>query len=181
MNGFKNVIGRLEVEDLGIERQYLVEPFRREHGVAHAERAGAVAGDRAAGLERIGRGLGAMERFEPVADRIGEHDQVLDPALIRQRPRAARDFHAVLFQMRRERIERRRVGNLPAVERRAFVFVGVDDDALLAVVHAQRQRAAALVDQLHAEKVGAVSRPILEVLGADTDIAQGVEMHRGVS
>ena len=83
--------------------------------------------------------------------------------------------------MRRKRIERRRVGNLPAVERRAFIFVGVDDDALLAVVHAQRQRATALVDQLHAEKVGAVNRPILEALGADTDIAQGVEMHRGVS
>ena len=120
--------------------------------MAHAERAGAEAGDRAAGLERIGRGLGAVEDFEPVADRVGEHDQVLDPALVGERARAARDLHAVVFQMRRERIERRRVGDLPAVERRAFVCVGVDDDALLAVVHAERERAAALVDQLHAEE-----------------------------
>ena len=82
--------------------------------------------------------------------------------------------------MRRERVERRGIGDFPAVERRALVLVAMNDDALLAVVHAQRERAAALVDQLHAEKTGAVSRPIVEILGADADIAQRVEIHRGL-
>ena len=77
--------------------------------------------------------------------------------------------------MRGERIERRGIGDFPAVERRPLVLAGMDDDALLAVVHAQRERAAALVDHLHAEKARAVGRPILDVLGADADIAQGIE------
>ena len=80
--------------------------------------------------------------------------------------------------MRGERIERRGVGDLPAVERRPLVLVGMHDDALLAIVHPQSQRAAALVDELHAEEPGAVVRPIVEVLGADADIAQRVEIHR---
>src|SRR5271170_7971115 len=81
--------------------------------------------------------------------------------------------------MRRERIERRRIGDFPAVERWAFVLVGVNDDALLAIVHTQSERAAALVDQLHAEESGAVLRPVIEVFGADADIAQRIEIHRG--
>ena len=176
----EDVVAQLEVEDVGVERHDLVEPLRREHGVAHAERAGAETGDRAAGLERIGGGLGAVEDFEPVADRVVEHDQVLDAALVGQRARAARDLDAGLFEMRRERVERGGVGDFPAVERRAFVLVGVDDDALLAVVHAQRERAAALVDHLHAEEAGAVGRPIVEILGADADISQRFEVHRAL-
>ena len=131
------------------------------------------------GLERVGRGFGAVKHFEPVADRIGENDQVLDAPLVGERARAARDFDAGFFEMRRQRVERGGVGDLPAVERRALVLVGMDDDALLPVVHAQSERAAALVDELHAEEAGAVSRPIVEILGADSDIAQRVEMHRG--
>ena len=173
------IIGQLEVEDFGIERQHVLNTFRRQHRVPHAERAGAEARDRAAGLERIGRDFGAVKRFEPVADRIGEYDQILDAAFVGERTRAARDLDVVVFQMRRQRIERRGIGDFPAVERRPLGLVAMDDDALLAVVHAQRERAAALVDQLHAEKAGAVSRPIVEILGADADISQSVEAHNG--
>src|SRR5262245_12950494 len=79
--------------------------------------------------------------------------------------------------MRGERIKRRGVGDLPAVERRALVLVGMDDDALLAVVHAQRQRATALIDELHAEKPRAIGGPIFQIPGADTDIAERIEIH----
>ena len=72
--------------------------FDVQHGVTHAERPGAEARDRAAGLERVGGGLGAMEDLEPVAERIGEHDQVLDAALVGERARAARDLHPGLLQ-----------------------------------------------------------------------------------
>ena len=44
------------------------------------------------------------------------------------------------FEPRRERVERRRVGGFPAEEIGAAFGVGVDDHALLAVVHAQRER-----------------------------------------
>ena len=58
--------------------------------------------------------------------------------------------------MRRKRVERRGIGDFPTVERRPLVLVGMNDDALLAIVHAQRERAAALVDHLHAEKARAI-------------------------
>ena len=79
--------------------------------------------------------------------------------------------------MRGKRIERRRIGHFPTVERRAVILVGMDDDALLAVVHAQRQRAAALIDKLHAKEPRAVGRPIFQVSRADTDIAERIEIH----
>jgi hypothetical protein len=47
----------------------------------------------------------------------------------------------------------------------------MDNNALLAVVHAQRQRAPGLFDQLHAEKVRAVRCPFAEIFGANADIA----------
>ena len=175
---FQDVVGRLEVEDLGIERHHVVEPLRGEHGMAHAERPGAEAGNGTAGLERIARNFGAMERFEPVADRIGKNDQILDAAFFGERTRTACDLDAVFLQTRGKRVERRGIGDFPAVERRPLVRVAMDDDALLAVVHAQRERAAALVDNLHAEKARAVIRPIVEILGADADIAERVEIHR---
>ena len=131
------------------------------------------------GLNGSAARLGAMECLEPVTDRIGKNDQVPDAAFLGQCAGSARHPDAVFFQMPSQFIERLGVGDFPAVERRAFVLVGMDDDALLAVVHAQRQRAAALVDKLHAEEIRAVTRPILEIFGADTDITQGVEVHRG--
>jgi hypothetical protein len=39
--------------------------------------------------------------------------------------------------MRGERIERRGVGHFPAEERNPFAAVGIDQDALLAVVHSE--------------------------------------------
>ena len=79
------IVAEPEAENIGVERHDVIEPLGREHGVAHAERAGAEAGDRAPGLERIGRDLGAVERLQPVADRIGKDDQILDAALVGQR------------------------------------------------------------------------------------------------
>ena len=147
-----------------IERQHVVDPLAVQHGVAHAERAGAEAGDRAAGLERIAGDFGAVKDFEPIADRIGKHDQVPDAAFVGERARAARQLEPWLFQMRGERIERRRIRHLPAEEARRVARVRMDHEALLAVVHAERERAAALVDQLHAEEPRAVGRPVFQVL-----------------
>ena len=43
-----------------------------------------------------------------------------------------------LLELRRERVERGGVRDFPAEEADAFAAVGIDDDALLAVVHAER-------------------------------------------
>ena len=72
LEGPQNIVAQPEAEDVGIERHDVIEPGRREYRVSHAERTGAEAGDGASRLERLGRELGAVERFEPVADRVGE-------------------------------------------------------------------------------------------------------------
>ena len=79
------VVAEMEAQDVAVERQHVVDLLAVEHGVAHAERAGAEAGDGAAGLERLGGGLGAVENFQPVAGGIVQHDQVADLALLGER------------------------------------------------------------------------------------------------
>src|SRR3954451_553630 len=79
--------------------------------------------------------------------------------------------------MRRELVERLGALDLPAVKGRAFALLGLHDDALLAVVHAEGQRVAAAVDELKAEKPGRVGAPVLELSGADPDIAKGLQIH----
>ena len=111
--------------------------FDVEHDVAEPERTGAETGDRAAGFEWLGGGFRAVENLKPVADRVGEHDQIPHPAFVGERAGAARDFDFVSLQMRGERFERRGVGHFPAEERNPFAAVGIDQDALLAVVHSE--------------------------------------------
>ena len=79
-------------------------------------------------------------------------------------------------EMRAEPVERRGVRHLPAEEADALAAVGIHDQALLAVVHAQRERRAAAVDRLQAEQPRAVARPVVDILGAQADIAQ--RLHR---
>src|SRR6516162_890918 len=173
------VVADLEFEDVLIERHHLGDALEMHHPVAHAERAGAEAGNVAAGLERIGGGLSAVEDFEPVAGGIVEHDQVFDVALAGKRARAARNLGAGRLDARRHRVERRGVGDLPAEEADALPAVGVDHEPLLAIIHAEGEARAALVDALQAEEVFAVARPVAQVLGANPDIAQRLDAHDG--
>src|SRR5262249_13623053 len=69
------------------------------------------------------------------------------------------------------------VGDLPAEEGDALPAVGVDHQALLAIVHAEGEARAALVDALQAEEIFAVARPVAHVLGANPDIAQRFDAH----
>src|ERR1700733_1690244 len=88
------IIRQPETEPVAIERHHPVDGFRRvdvENDVAEPQWPCAEAGDGAAGLERFGGGLGAMEKLEPVADRIVEHDEIFDVAFIGKRTRAGRD------------------------------------------------------------------------------------------
>src|SRR5712691_2641963 len=171
------IVAELELEDVLIERHHLGDALEMHHHVAHTERTGAEAGNVAAGLERIGGGLRAVEDFEPVAAGIVEHDQVLDVALAGERARAARNLGTGRLDARRHGVKRGGVGDLPAEEADALPAVGVDHEALLAIVHAEGETRAALVDALQAEEVLAVARPVADVLGANSDIAQRFDAH----
>ena len=123
---------------------------------------------------------GPWTDLEAVAERIGEHDQILDAALVGERARPAGDLHAGLLEPGGEPLERGGVRHLPAEEADALAAVLADHHALLAVVHAQRQALGALVDELHAQKFGAEARPVLERLGADADISETLNVHGGL-
>src|SRR6516162_8084209 len=114
-----------------------------------------------------------------VAGGIVEHDQVFDVAAAGKRARAARNLGAGRLDARRHRVERRGVGDLPAEEADALPAVGVDHEPLLAIIHAEGEARAALVDALQAEEVFAVARPVAQVLGANPDIAQRFDPHDG--
>src|ERR1044072_5033330 len=90
----ENVVAEREAEQVAGERQYVVEPLNREHRVAHAERTRAGARTAAPGTDRFSPTFAAAKRFEPVADRIGEYDQVFHAALLGEGVSAAHDLHA---------------------------------------------------------------------------------------
>ena len=50
----QHVVGEPEAEHVAIERHRVIDVVHVQHDVTHAERSGAEAGDRAAGLERLG-------------------------------------------------------------------------------------------------------------------------------
>ena len=175
--GLRVEIAQAEAEDIFVEVGDLVDALDMHDDVAEPERPGAETGDRAAGLERIGGDLAAMKNLDAVAERIAEHDQVLDVPLAGERARAARKRHACRFEASAERIERRTVGDFPAEELDARAAVVFDDHALLAVVHAKGNAGAAFVDKLKTQHARPVAAPIVEIGGVEADIAQRLRKH----
>src|SRR5262249_27942090 len=108
-----------------------------------------------------------------------EYDQVAHAALVGERAGAARHLNAGALELGSEAIERRRVGNFPAIEGRTFAAVLLHHDPLLAVVHAERERRAAAIDELHAEEAPAIGGPVLQAPRADANISQRLNGHRG--
>src|SRR6185437_11605232 len=91
--------------------------------------------------------LGAMKRLEPVAVRTMERDQAANVPRVRKRLRLCGDGDARGVEPRRQRIERRAIGDLPAEEARAVAKRAVDHHALLAVVHAESEQRIAVLNR----------------------------------
>ena len=126
------------------------------------------------GLNGSARRLSAVKKLEPIALRVVEHDQVFHVPLIGERARTVRDFDPCGFKARSKTVERRGVGHFPTEKADALAAIGIDDDALLAVVHPERQRRARLVDALQPEQTGAVARPIAQILGTHADVTESL-------
>ena len=131
------IVTKLEVEDIAVERHHLGDALKMHHDVAHSEGTGAKSGNVATGLERIAGALRTVENFEPVAAGIAEHDQVGNVPLAGERARAARDLGASRLDACRDLVESGGVRDLPAKEGDTLAAVGVDDEPLLAVIHAK--------------------------------------------
>jgi hypothetical protein len=87
------------------------------------------------------------------------------------------DFDAGGLDARRHRVERGGVRNLPTEKADALPAVGIDDEPLLAIIHAEGEARAGLVGALKAEELFAIARPVIHVLGANPDIAQCFDAH----
>src|SRR6516225_7963018 len=79
--------------------------------------------------------------------------------------------------MGRQGPERRGVGDFPAEEADSFAAIGMDHDALLAVIHAERERGARLIHALQAEQTGAIAGPVVQSFSANADITQRLRSH----
>ena len=109
-----------------------------------------------------------LARVQPAMHAAADGNRVVE---------AAATIDAVGVEVRGEGIEGGRVGDLPSEAMRGGIAVLLDDDALLAVVHAENQARTRALDELHAEQSGPVVRPVLEVVGPDSDIAERRERH----
>ena len=108
---------------------------------------------------------------------LGMGHAVLHAALVGKRARAARHYDALAFEPCRKALQRRCVRHLPAEERNAFAAILADHQPLLAVVHAESERAAAFVDELHPQELLAEVRPVFQRLGAHAEITESVDRH----
>jgi hypothetical protein len=118
-----------------------------------------------------------VEGFQPVAGGIDEGDERAHEALVGERGGFAPHRHAGPLQPCRQRIERRRVGHLPAKIALALGERAVHHQALLAVVHAERPHAPATVHRLHAEPFGGEIRPVIRLRAADAKVAERLDGH----
>src|SRR5205823_427053 len=197
LSGFQHrevVMPRIDVEEVDLERlhhvvaqpqpehvlikpQHVLDALDREHDVSHAERPSAEPGNGAARPERLDRGLGAVKSFEPVAEGIGERDELPDSARLGERLRLPLDAYPRSLEPRGEPVERHGIRDFPTEKAGPIRGVGLDEQPLAAVVHAQAQGQSAALDQLHAEKAFAETRPILEVAGAQPDVAERLQFH----
>src|SRR6266851_6247211 len=114
-----HVVAEPEAEHVDIERHHRVDVFNRQHGVSKAERTGAETGNRTAGVERGIVDLGAVKCLETIARWIAKRNQAANASAIRERLRLGCYIDFGLFEPGRERVQRCRIGDLPAEEARA--------------------------------------------------------------
>ena len=129
------------------------------------------------GLNGVVVDLGAVKRLEPIAGGIAKRNQAAHAPRVGQRLRLGRDLDAGRFQPGGERVQRGGVRDLPAEEARAFAHRAVDHDALLAVVHPERQQRIAALDRLQADQAGAELPPVVQRIRPEARISQTQQCH----
>src|ERR1700733_101015 len=145
--------------------------------VPHALRAGAEARDVAGRFEGRVRDHGTVERLQPVAGGVGERDHPGHAARVSQRGRLTLHSDPSLLKAARQRIEPRRICYLPAEHLGTRRDSTVDEQTLLAVIHAERARPAAAVHLLHPEPGGRKRAPVLDLVRSNPQIAECLYFH----
>ena len=146
--------------------------------MAKAERTGAKTGNRTTGEERRIVDLGAVKGFEAIACGIAKRDQPADAPGIRQRLRLGDDMDLVLFQPAASASSAAASATSQPKKRSPSGHRAVDDDALLAVVHPERQQRIAALNRLQPDQAGAELPPVVEIGRSEPGISQSLQCHR---
>src|SRR5690242_5692070 len=107
--------------------------------------------------------LTTVKRLHTVTGRVAEGNHFNGATLVRHGGGFPPHRNAGLFQPRRQRIERRRVRDLPAKEACAIRHPTVDNQALLSVVHAERTHVAATINRLKPKLPDSQTAPVIEL------------------
>src|SRR5262249_34962966 len=106
--------------------------------------------------------LTTVERLHTVAGRIVERNHLSGATLVRHGGDFPPHRDAGIFQPRRQRIERRRVRNLPSKKTLSIGQPTVDNQALLPVVHAEGTHGTAAINRLKPKSADSKAGPVIE-------------------
>lgn len=105
-------------------------------------------------------------------------DQALNMALIGQSAVARKNIDPRIDQAGREMVEIGFCRNFPPHEAKAIPVITIDEQALLAIIHATAQRALCAIQHLHTKKPARELGPILKLIGLHPNITQRGDCHR---
>jgi hypothetical protein len=171
------VIGDLKAQQIAVERQQVIHGNDVHHDMPHSKRPGLEAGNRPAGLERIGCNLLTMEYFDPVTARIAKTDKFGDAPFVGERPCLPGHGDAGFIETARQFIKIGSAFRFPAEKAESVVLRAGHDEPLLPVVHAKRPHLPRGVDLLHAQEAGGKATPIFQLGGLNSDISERFEGH----
>jgi hypothetical protein len=104
-----------------------------------------------------------VEGFHAVAGRIAERNHLGSATLVRHGSRFTPDRDASRLQPCSQCVESRRVGDLLTEKLLSVGKAAVEDEALLAIVHAEGPHGAATINRLEAKLAACKARPIVEL------------------
>jgi hypothetical protein len=152
-----------EAQQVPIECKGRVDFGHNHHGMSHALRPSTETPYMPCRAEWFIGDLTTVERLHTVAGRIVEGNHVSGATLVRHVGDFPPHRDAGIFQPRRQRIERRRVRNLPAEKTLSIRQPTVDDQALLPVVHAEGTHGAAAINRLKPKLADSKTGPVIEL------------------
>jgi hypothetical protein len=115
--------------------------------------------------------------LDPIACGIIEPDQLGDVTLIGKCARPARDLDAVVIYPAGQAGKLHAARHFPAHHRKTGIAAAIDDQPLLAVVHAKGADAPASIGQLHPKQIGGHLVPLIQLRGFDPDVAERGDFH----
>ena len=140
--------------------------------MAHAQRPGAKARNRAARNEGLFYHFRPMEQFHTIAERISGYDQFRHAPAGRQRSTSQGHAMPRRFQPGCHGLQRCRIRDFPAKGTEPIMRIGADNHALAPIIHAEGDFGCGFFGEHQAKQTRAEASPIIHLACAQFQIAQ---------